>query len=323
MSNAAKYSAALLTLVAGALWNALAAAQESFPSKPVRMIVPVVGGSMEVLARTLAPKMAESLGQPVIVESKPGAGGNIAAEFVVKSAPDGYTLLLAFTPLAVNATLFEKLPFDPVKDLAPISLTVHAPQFLVVHPSVPATSVKEFVAYAKKRPGEMNYGSVSTGSASHLTMEMFKTAAGVDLVHVPYKGGAAASADLIAGNVQAAFFVSANVLPYVKSGRMRVLASTGRTRLASLPEVPTLVESGYFEAVSWVGLMAPAATPRPIIERYHRDVIRILKMPDVVERLGGLDMVVVTSTPEEFSQLLRSEILRWGDVIKRTGARAN
>ena len=314
-----------LILVACLGWVPLSFAQD-FPSKPVHIVVPVQGGTMDLLARLVAPELSESLGQPVVVETRAGAGGNIGTDFVAKSAPDGYTLLVGFNgPLAVNVTLFDKLPFDPVRDLAPITLAVSAPQFLVVHPSVPVSSVAEFVAYAKGFREPLSYGSIGVGGASHLTMEMFKSAAGLELVHVPYKGSAPAVNDLLAGTVPVAFLVPGNVLPYVKAGRMKVLASTGRRRLASMPGVPTMIESGYadFEAISWIGFLAPARTPRAIVERYNAELVRILKRPEIREKLVAIDFEVIGSTPEEFGAVIRSEIVRWGEVIRRTGARVN
>ena len=314
-----------LILVACLGWVPLSFAQD-FPSKPVHIVVPVQGGTMDLLARLVAPGLSESLGQPVVVETRAGAGGNIGTDFVAKSAPDGYTLLVGFNgPLAINVTLFDKLPFDPVRDLAPITLAVSAPQFLVVHPSVPVSSVAEFVAYAKGFREPLSYGSIGVGGASHLTMEMFKSAAGLELVHVPYKGSAPAVNDLLAGTVPVAFLVPGNVLPYVKAGRMKVLASTGRRRLASMPGVPTMIESGYadFEAISWIGFLAPARTPRAIVERYNVEMVRILKRPEIREKLVAIDFEVIGSTPEEFGGVIRSEIVRWGEVIRRTGARAN
>ena len=314
-----------LILVACLGWMPLPFAQD-FPSKPVHIVVPVQGGTMDLLARLVAPVLSESLGQPVLVETKAGAGGNIGTDFVAKSAPDGYTLLVGFNgPLAINVTLFDKLPFDPVRDLAPITLAVSAPQFLVVHPSVPVSSVAEFVAYAKGFREPLSYGSIGVGGASHLTMEMFKSAAGLELVHVPYKGSAPAVNDLLAGTVPVAFLVPGNVLPYVKAGRMKVLASTGRRRLASMPGVPTMIESGYadFEAISWIGFLAPARTPRAIVERYNAELVRILKRPEIREKLVAIDFEVIGSTPEEFGAVIRSEIVRWGEVIRRTGARVN
>ena len=314
-----------LILVACLGWVPLSFAQD-FPSKPVHIVVPVQGGTMDLLARLVAPQLSESLGQPVLVETRAGAGGNIGTDFVAKSAPDGYTLLVGFNgPLAINVTLFDKLPFDPVRDLAPITLAVSAPQFLVVHPSVPVSSVAEFVAYAKGFREPLSYGSIGVGGASHLTMEMFKSAAGLELVHVPYKGSAPAVNDLLAGTVPVAFLVPGNVLPYVKAGRMKVLASTGRRRLASMPGVPTMIESGYadFEAISWIGFLAPARTPRAIVERYNVEMVRILKRPEIREKLVAIDFEVIGSTPDEFGAVIRSEIVRWGEVIRKTGARAN
>ena len=307
-------------------WMPLALAQEAFASKPVHIVVPVQGGTMDLLARLVAPTLSASLGQPVVVETKAGAGGNIGTDYVAKSAPDGYTLLVGFNgPLAVNVTLFDKLPFDPVRDLAPITLAVSVSQLLAMHPSVPVTSVAEFVAYAKSRREPLNYGSIGVGGNSHLTMEMFKSAAGIDLVHVPYKGSAPTVTDLLAGVVPVAFLVPGNVLPHLRAGRLKVLASTGRARLASTPAVPTMIESGYadFEAISWIGFLAPARTPRAIIERYNTELVRILKRPEVREKLVGIDFEVIGSTPEEFGALIKSEITRWGEVIRRTGARAN
>jgi tripartite-type tricarboxylate transporter receptor subunit TctC len=304
---------------------ASAVAQSPFPSKPVRMIVPVTGGSMDLFARVVSPHLSEMLGQPVVIETKAGVGGNIATEFVAKSPADGHTVLIAFNaPITVNPTLFAKLPFDPVKDLAPIMLACISPQFLVVHPSLPAANVKDFIAHVRANPGRLNYGSIGIGAASHLTMEMFKTAAGIDLVHVPYKGSAPATADLLAGNVQAAFLVPTNVLPHARAGKLKVLASSGRTRAPSMPETPTLIESGFkdFDSLAWLGLMAPAGTPAPIVERYHRELARILAIPEVRERLNAVDFEVVASTPDEFGRFIRSEIAKWAPVIRQTGARA-
>lgn len=312
-------------LVACLGWLPLSFAQD-FPAKPVRIVVPVQGGTMDLLARLVAPLLSDSLGQPVLVETKAGAGGNIGTDYVAKSAPDGYTLIVGFNgPLAINVTLFDKLPFDPVKDLAPITLAVSAPQFLVVHPGVPVSSVAEFVAYAKAQRPSLNYGSIGIGGASHLTMEMFKSAAGLELVHVPYKGSAPAVIDLLAGIVPVEFLVPGNVLPYMKAGRMKVLASTGRQRLASTPNVPTMIESGYadFEAISWIGFLAPARTPRAIVERYNAEMVRILKRPEIRDKLVAIDFEVIGSSPEEFGGVIKAEIVKWGEVIRRTGAKAN
>ncbi len=316
--------ASLLPLIAvGAVTPGFA--QEWVPSKTVRIVVPIVGSTNDVLARMIAPKLQEALGQAFIVENKPGAGGNIGADYVAKSAPDGHTLLIGYNgPIAVNVSLFDKLPYDPVKDLAPISLMVTTPNYLVVAPSSGITSVADLVAKAKASPGKLAYASIALGSSSHLTMEMLKTAAGVDLTHVPYKGPPAALTDLVSGNVQAAFFVPGNVQQFVKEGRLKLLATSGARRFASTPNVPTLVESGYPDVVatSWIGLLAPGGTPRPIIERYHKELVRILQTPEIRDKLQTMEFEVVATSPEQFSSWIRSEIVRWGKVIKSTGAKA-
>ncbi|MGE5640683.1 MAG: Bug family tripartite tricarboxylate transporter substrate binding protein [Clostridia bacterium] len=303
-----------------------ASAQEWTPSQPVKLIVPVQGGTVDILGRLVAPRLQEALGQPFVVENKGGAGGNIGTDMVAKAEPDGHTLLVAYTaPITVNSTLFDKLPYDPQKDLAPITLAVTTPQFLTVHPSLPVNSVADLVKYAKEHPGKLSYGSISIGSASHLTMEMFKSAAGVNLVHVPYKGSGPAVADLLAGNVQAAFLVPGNVLPYLGSGKLKVLASTGRKRFPATPDTPTMIESGFkdFEATAWIGFLAPGQTPKNIIERYHRELVKILAEPAVRKRLTDLQFEIVASTPEEFAEYIRWETPRWAKVIRETGAKAN
>lgn len=303
-----------------------AVAQQWAPTKPVRIIVPVVGGTNDLVARLVQPKLQEALGQPVIVENKPGSGGNIGADMVAKSPPDGHTLLIGYNgPIAVNVSLFDNLPYDPQKDLAPITLAVTAPQFLVVHPSVKANTVGELVQLAKAQPGKLSYASIAIGSASHLTMEMLKSAAGIDIVHIPYKGSTPAVTDVLGGQVATAFFVPGNVLQYAKTGQIRLLASTGRKRFASTPDVPTMIESGFpeFEAIAWIGFLAPGGTPRPIIDRYHREITRILNLPEVREKLEAVEFEMVSGTPEQFSSMIQTEIARWGKIIKQTGAKAN
>lgn len=295
------------------------------PSKPVRIVVPITGSTNDVLARLIAPRLQEALGQPVVVDNKPGAGGNIGANEVARSAPDGHTLLVGYNgPLAINVSLFDKMPYDPTKDLAPITLAVKSPQYLVVNPATGITSVKDLVTKAKAAPTKYSYGSVALGSASHLTMEMFKSAAGFHMTHIPYRGAGPAVTDLIAGNIQAGFFVPGNVQQFVKEGRLRLLASSGGKRFASTPEIPTLIESGYkdFEATSWIGFLAPGGTPAPIIERYHREIVNILNSPDIRKRLVEMEFEIVASNPKQFSDWIRIEIKRWGKVIKDTGAKA-
>jgi tripartite-type tricarboxylate transporter receptor subunit TctC len=296
------------------------------PTKTVRIVVPIVGGTNDVVARLVAPELQKVLGQAVIVENRGGAGGNIGANDVAKAPPDGHTLLVGFNgPIAINTTLFSKLPYDPVKDLSPITLAVTSPQFLVVHPSLPVKNVAEFVAYSKAHPGTLSYASVSTGSASHLTMEMLKLASGADVVHVPYKGSGPAVVDLIGGQVNAAFLVPGNISQFVKDGKARAIATTGTHRFASAPDVPTMIEQGYpgFVATSWIGFLAPGGTPRPIIDRYNREIVKILNMPDVKQQLEKMEFEVVAGTPEQFAQWIQTEIPRWGKVIKATGAKAD
>ena len=302
-----------------------ALAQEWAPSKPIRIIVPIVGSTNDVLARLVAPELQKALGQPVIVENKPGAGGNLGADIVAKAVPDGHTLLVGYNgPLAINVTLFDKMPYDPVKDLQPITLAVTAAQYLTVNPQVPFRTVAEMVAYAKAHPTKLSYGSVAVGSASHLTMEMLKLASGAHLTHVPYRGAAPALTDLIAGNIQAAFLVPGNVQQFVKDGRLRLIASSGAKRFESTPDIPTLVEAGYPDlvAMSWIGFLTTAGTPRPVIDRYHRELTRILQTPEMRERLRGMEFELVASTPEYFANWIKAEIPRWGAVIKATGAKA-
>nr|WP_314625991.1 tripartite tricarboxylate transporter substrate binding protein [uncultured Noviherbaspirillum sp.] len=312
-------AACLATLASAAT---TAAAQDWSPSKPVRIIVPIVGSTNDALARLVAEKLGPAIGQSVYVENKPGAGGNIGADMVAKSPPDGHTLLVGYNgPLAINPTLFRNMSFDPVRDLTPITLAVTSPQYLVINNDVPIKTIGELVAAAKADPSKLSYASVSVGSASHLTMEMFKSAAKINITHVPYKGAAPALTDLVAGNVQTAFLVPGNVQQYVKQGRLRILAVSGEKRFASMPEVPTMIESGYpnFVATSWIGFLAPAGTPKNIVARYNREIVQILNMPDVKQKLQDMEFEVVAGTPAQFGQWIGTEIPRWGKVIKDTG----
>lgn len=316
--------AAALALCSAASGWAQGTPTEWSPSKPVRIIVPIVGSTNDVLARLIGPELQKALGQPFVVENKPGAGGNIGAYEVSRAAPDGHTLLIGYNgPLAINVTLFGKMPYDPVTDLVPITLAVKSPQYLVVNPAAGFTDVKDFIAKAKANPTKYSYGSVSMGSASHLTMEMMKLGAGFHATHIPYRGAGPAVADLISGTVQAGFFVPGNVQGFVKEGRLKFLASTGSKRFPSTPDVPTLAESGLkdFEATSWIGLLAPNGTPPAIVNRYHDEVARILKTPEIQRRLHEMEFEIVASTPKQFSDWIGFEIVRWGKVIKATGAK--
>ena len=317
--------AVLAAIALGVGTSAWAQGGDWAPSKPVRIIVPITGSTNDILARLVAPKLQEALGQPVVVENKPGAGGNIGANEVARSAPDGHTLLVGYNgPLAINVGLFDKMPYDPTKDLAPITLAVKSPQYLVVNPTSGFNSVKDFVEKAKAAPTKYSYGSVALGSASHLTMEMLKSAAGFHMTHIPYRGAGPAVTDLIAGNINAGFFVPGNVQQFVKEGRLRLLATSGSKRFASTPDIPTLAELGYkdFEASSWIGFLAAGGTPAPIIERYNRELVKILAQPDTKKRLLEMEFEVVASTPAQFGDWIRVEIARWGKVIKATGAKA-
>lgn len=315
----------LLGLIGATAVGGVAHAQEWSPSKPVRIVVPVQGTTNDVLARLVASKLGDALGQPVVVENKPGAGGNIGADYVAKQPADGHTLLVGYNgPIAINVTLFDKMPYDPVKDLAPITLAVRSPQYLVVNPKLGINSVKDLVSKAKEAPAKYSYGSIALGSASHLTMEMFKEAAGVNITHVPYRGAGPAVTDLISGQIHMGFFVPGNVQQFAKTGQVKLIASTGTKRFPSTPDVPTLAESGYanFEATSWIGFLAPGATPRNIIERYNREIVKILKSPDIQAKLHEMEFEVVAGTPDQFAGWIRNEILKWGKVIKSTGAKA-
>lgn len=297
--------------------TAAAQAQEWAPSKTVRIVVPIVGSTNDVLARLVAPELQKVLGQAVIIENKGGAGGTIGANDVAKAPADGHTLLVGFNgPIAINPTLMPKMPYDSVKDLAPITLAVTAPQLLALNPRVPAKNVKEFVALA--RNGQLSYASVSTGSASHLTMEMLKSAAGVDITHVPYRGAGPAVVDLLGGQVDAAFLVPGNISQFVKEGKAKIIASTGAHRFASMPQVPTMIEQGYpgFVAVSWIGFLAPAATPQPVIDRYNKEIVKILRKPEIARELEKMEFEIVAGTPDQFAQWISAEIPRWGKVIR-------
>lgn len=325
MNMKQKWKATIFFLVWISISNSVFAKEWS-PSKPVKIIVPIVGSTNDVLARIVAPKLSEAIGQPVIVENKPGAGGNIGADFVAKATPDGHTLLVGYNgPLAINVSLFEKMPYDSVKDLAPITLAVAAPQYLVVNPALPIKNVQEMVAYAKSSGGKMSYASIAVGSASHLTMEMFKLAAGVEITHIPYRGAGPAITDLLAGNVGAAFLVPGNVQQFLKEGRLRLIATSGQKRFPSTPTVPTLIESGYpdFLATSWIGFLTTAGTPKPVIDRYNKELVKILKSTEVREKLESMEFEVIAGSPDQFRNWIGSEIPRWGKVIKATGAKAD
>jgi tripartite-type tricarboxylate transporter receptor subunit TctC len=309
------------------LASASSAFAQSYPSRPIRFLMPhPVGAGMDFVSRTVGNKLTASLGQQVIIDSRPGAGGVIGLQIAAKATPDGYTLIpTSIGPLAVNPSLHSNLPYDPVKDFDTITTLISALNILVVNPQVPAKSVKELIALAKSRPGELKYASSANGNTDHLAGELFKMLTGTNLIHIPYKGGGPAAAAILSGEVDAIFAVYQNIAPQIKAGRLRVLAVAVGKRWPTLPEVPTVAEMGVpgFEVVNWYGLLAPVNTPRQIINQVNREVVKILQMPDVVRLLGDNGMVPYPSTPAEFSAFLQSEIRKWAKVVKEANIRVD
>ena len=295
-----------------------AAAAQSYPAKTVRVIVPTgPSGGADLQGRLMAKRLSESMGQPFFVENRPGASGTIGAEIASKAAPDGYTLLVTSSLIAVSTTFYKKLTFDPLKDLAPVSLIASAPQVLLVHPSVPAKSVKDLVALAKRQPGKLNAGSSGSGSINHIALEMMRQAAGIDVAHIPYKSGAAAGQALMSGEVDMMVTGTVQALPIVRGGRGRALAVTSPKPSNVLPGVPTL-DSFYpgFASANWYGMFAPAATPPAIISRLHSEIVAALKTPEIRDFMAGEGAEPVGNTPQEFGAYLRSEIDRYTKVVK-------
>ena len=314
-----------INLIAFALLASPAAAQ-TYPDKPIRILVGfAAGGPADITARLIGDRLSEAWGKPVIVENVTGAAGNLATDRVAKSAPDGYTLLAAASATIVtNPSLYQKLPFDPVKDLAPITQAVYTPNVLAVHPELPVRSVQELVAYARQNPGKLTFGSAGAGTSQHLAGELFKTMAGIDIQHVPYRGIAAVMPDLIAGRLTFAFGNISAVLPLVREGKLRALAVSSTRRYASVAELPTMIEAGFpgFDSTAWFGLMAPAGTPPDIIEKLHRESVRILALPDVRARFDALGIEVIGNTPAEFATVIQTETPHWAKVIKDAGIKA-
>jgi tripartite-type tricarboxylate transporter receptor subunit TctC len=310
-----------------ALASTVGVAAETWPAKPVRIIVPFPpGSSPDLIARMLTDKLAQALGQPVIVENKPGAGGNLGTGLVAKAEPDGYTLGLSIPgPLAVNTVLYKKMEYDPFKELAPITLVALSPNVLIVNPSLGVNTVKEFIDYVKARPGKLNYGSVGNGSASHLTMELLKMRSGMDIVHVPYPGSPQVNTAIVSGQIQAGFVVPATAMALAQAGRLKALAVTSSVRSVVVPELPTVAEAGFpgFESSAWIGMVAPAKTPKPIIERLSRELVTILRSQEVREKMLRIYFQPVGTAPEGLSNLMRAERDRWAKVIKQSGARAD
>ncbi len=283
------------------------------------------GGSVDTLARTIGPRLADALGQQIVVDNRPGGNGNIGMEIVAQSRPDGHTILLGYIAnLAISPSLSAKLPYDPVKDYAPVTQIATSPNVLTAHPSVPAKNLKELIALAKAKPGQVNFASTGVASVGHLTGELLNSLAGMKMTHVPYKGGGQAIIDLVGGHVQVMFSGFSAAMPHIKSGKVRALAVTGARRSPALPDVPTIAEQGFpgVEATAWYGVLAPAGTPRPIVARLHDEVVKILKLPDVVQQLDGLGFEIVGSTPEAFGAYIKSEIRKWEKVVRASGAKA-
>lgn len=313
--------AALFALAAGA------SAQSNYPAKPIRYIVPFpAGGPLDIVARAIGQELNKAWNQPVIVDNRPGAGGNIGADVVAKSPADGYTILMgAVSTHAINPTLYSKLPYDPIRDFAPVTLITSVPNVLVVHPSLPVKTVKDLVALAKSKPGQLNFASGSTGSAGHLAGELFNSMAGVQMTHIPYKGAAPAVIDLIAGHVSLMFDNLASALPNIKAARVRAIAVTTLKRSPLLPELPTISESGLpgFDVSTWFGIFAPANTPPDVVNKLNTEVVRILRTSEMRERLATLGAEPVGNKPDEFLAFIKSEIPKYAKVIKASGAKAD
>jgi tripartite-type tricarboxylate transporter receptor subunit TctC len=306
----------VLALVVGS------AQAQQYPARPVRIVVPSApGGGTDITARILAPKLSEQLGQQFVVENRAGAGTMIGGEVVARAAPDGYTLLMGISTLAINPATYKKVPYDALRDFAPISHVVSLPNVLVTHPSLPVKTVKELIAFSRARPGELYYASAGVGTSPHLSTELFLLMGGIKMVHVPYKGSGPGIVDIVAGHVSVMTPSILSGLPHIKSGRLRGLGVTSAKRAGGVPDIPTIAEAGLpgYEAVQWFGLLAPAATPREIVSRLHTETVRALQSAEVKNRLSADGADPVGSTPEEFAAFLRSETAKWAKVVKQAG----
>jgi tripartite-type tricarboxylate transporter receptor subunit TctC len=319
--TAARQAVLVLLLAAGTC------AAQTYPARPMRIVVPFpAGGIADLFARVIGQKFNEAWGQPVVVDNRPGAGGNIGAEIVAKSPPDGYTLVMgSIGTHSVNVSLFSKLAYDPIRDFAPVALVMEAEGLLVLHPSVPVQSVKALIALAKARPGQVAYASAGHGTAGHLAGELFKSMARVDMVHVPYKGNVPAITDLIAGQTSLLFATMPTVLPQVQAGRLRALAVTGSSRSPAAPELPTIAEAALpgYSVTNWIGLFAPAGTPRDIVMKLNGETVRIMQAPDIQKRLTNEGAKFTPRTPDEFAAFVKSEIAKWAKVVKDAGIRVD
>ena len=316
-----------LLLVVILLCAATYATAQQYPVKPIRIVVPFpAGGIADLFARIIGQKFNEAWGQPVVVDNRPGAGGNIGAEIVAKSPADGYTLVMgSIGTHSVNVSLFSKLAYDPIRDFAPVALVMEAEGLLVLHPSVPVKTVKELIALAKARPGQVAYASAGFGTAGHLSGELFKSMARVDLVHVPYKGNVPAITDLIAGQTSLLFATMPTVLPQVQAGRLKALAVTSSVRSPAAPELPTIAEAALpgYSVTNWIGIFAPAGTPRDAVSKLNGEIIRIMQAPDIRKRLANEGAKFTPWTPEEFTAFVKAEIAKWAKVVKEAGIRVD
>jgi tripartite-type tricarboxylate transporter receptor subunit TctC len=304
--------------------SAAAADAAAYPSRPIRFIVPfATGGSVDVLARLIGQKLTDAWGQQVVIDNRPGAGGNLSAEIAARAAPDGYTLYMSSASLVVNVSLYRKVGYDPVRDYEPVTLLASAQNVLVANPSLPAKTVSELITLAKKMPGKINYASTGSGTSGHLTMELFKSMAGIDLVHVPYKAVGQAQVDLIAGQVSLWFPTIPGALPHIKAGRMNALAVSGASRSPGLPHVPTVAESGVrgFDATTWYAVLLPTRTPPAIVEQLNRQLVAIVKTPPVRDQLLQSGVEPIGSSPRELAAHIKSELVKWAKVVQVSGAR--
>lgn len=320
-------AAAASAAVAAGAQSPAGADAVSYPVRPIRFICPLApGGSVDIASRAIAQKLSESLRQQVVVDNRSGGGGNIGAEIASKAPPDGYTMVMgSSSTFGVNPTLYRNLKYDAIKDFSPVSMVSFAPNVLVVHPTVPANSVKELVALAKAKPGQLSFASSGTGGAPHLAGELFKMVAGVDIVHIPYRGTGQAVADLLAGQVPMSFGTALALLQHIRGAKLRALAVTSHGRIAALPEIPTMAEAGLpgVEVTSWNGVLVPAGTPRPIVNKLSREIVRILSSPEMKERMSVQGAVASGNTPEEFGAYIKAEIAKWGKVVKAAGLRVD
>ena len=315
---------ALTVLPVAALISAAPAAAQNYPVKPVRIVVPYApGGSTDVVFRILAPRLSENLGQQVLVENRPGAASTVGLDLVAKSPPDGYTVGVANIAYGANPTLYRKMPFDAEKDLAPVSLVSIVTMVLSVHPSVPARSVKQLIALAKAKPGTLNYGSAGNGSANHLATARFTHMTGIDMVHVPYKGGGPAVVSIVAGETAVLFATIPSAIQHFKTGKLVPLGVSRAQRNSAVPDIPTVAEAGVpgYEAIEWNGVMVPTGTPPAVINRLHQAIVKAVAIPEVKERVTGLGADLVGNTPDEFRAFLKNELATWSRVVKEVGMR--